>query len=216
MSTPLTLAEEIVLLSLDDATGRPVGRGGMAPDLALAGAMLMDLALAGRLDTDRDRLLVTDATATGDAVLDSVLAAATAPGAPADARGLIHLLARDIAPARETMLARLVADGVLHRVEGRLLWVLPDRRFPKAPGHTEAVEARNRLRTLLLAEDLPEPRDALLLGLARAAGLLPLILHAEELPRVQVWLDVVTRIESLNRSLAAAVADVRAARIGSG
>ena len=213
MSAPLSLAEEIVLLSLDDETGRPVGRGGMAPDLALAGALLMDLALAGRLDTDRDRVMVVNAAPTGDAVPDAALAALATAGAPADARGLIHLLSREAAPWRNALLDRLVALGVLRRVEGCVLWVLPDLRFPKAPGRAEAGDARARLRALLLREELPEPRDALLLGLARAAGLLPLILPAEESARVQAWLDLVTRIESLNRSLGAAVADVRAARI---
>ena len=82
MSAPLSLAEEIVLLSLDDETGRPVGRGGMAPDLALAGALLMDLALAGRLDTDRDRVMVVNAAPTGDAVRDAALAAVAAPARP--------------------------------------------------------------------------------------------------------------------------------------
>ena len=216
MAGALTLAEEIVLLSLDDETGRPVGRAGMAPDLALAGALMMELALAGRVDTDRDRLFVVDAAPVGDAVLDGVLARLAAPGAPGDARGALPLLARDIGPARAALLERLVARGILRRVEDRLLWILPDRRFPKAPGREEVTEARARLRALLLEEAIPTPHDALLLGLARAAGLLPLIFSAEELARVQGWLALVTRIESLNRSLAVAVADIRGGGIGGG
>jgi hypothetical protein len=205
----LTLAEEITLLSLDDETGRPVGRAGMAPDRALAGALLMELALAGRVDTDRDRLILVDPTPTGDPVLDAALARLAEPGAPADARGAIPLLARGAAEARAALLDRLVARGILRRMDERVLWILPDRRYPKAPGRVEVTEARARLRALLLREEIPDPHDALLLGLARAAGLLPLIFSAEELGRVQPWLDLVTRIESLNRSLAVAVADLR-------
>ncbi|PWS37483.1 GPP34 family phosphoprotein [Falsiroseomonas bella] len=216
MRAAASLAEEIVLLSLDDDTGRPVGRSGMAPDLALAGALLMDLALAGRVDTDRDRIWVADNTPTWDAVADRVLAELDTPDAPGDARGAIMLLARGAPAAREALLARLVEAGVLHRQEGRVLWVFPDRRYPKAAGREAAEDARARLRRLLLAEEIPEPRDALLLGLARAAGLLPLLFSAEELPRIQDWLNVVTRIESLNRSLGTAVAEVRAARSPSG
>ena len=212
MAAPLSLAEEVVLLSLDDETGRPVGRSGMAPDLALVGALLMDLALAGRVDTDRDRIWIADPTPTGDAVADAALARLAAPDAPGDARGVLPLLAREAGAAREALLERLVAHGLLRREEGRLLWVFAETRFPKAPGHAEAGDARARLRALLLEEQIPDPRDALLLGLARAAGLLPLLFTAAELERVQGWLALVTRIESLNRSLGAAVADVRAAR----
>lgn len=209
MAGALTLAEEIVLLSLDDETGRPVGRAGMAPDLALAGALIMELALAGKVDTDRDRLFVVEATPTGDAVRDGILARLAAPGMPADARGALPLLARDIAAARAAILEGLVGRGILRRVDDRLLWILPDRRYPKVPGREEVTEARARLRTLLLDEAIPSPHDALLLGLARAAGLLPMIFSADELARVQGWLALVTRIESLNRSLAVAVADIR-------
>ncbi len=214
MEGVLSLAEEITLLSLDDEAGRPVGRAGMAPDRALAGALLMQLALAGRVDTDRDRLILVDAAPTGDEALDSALARLSAPGAPADARGAIPLLARDAAAARAVILNRLVVRGILKRVDERLLWILPDRRYPKAPGRAEVTEARGRLRALLMREEIPDPHDALLLGLARAAGLLPLIFSATELARVQPWLEVVTRIESLNRSLAVAVADIRGVGIG--
>lgn len=216
MDSTLTLAEEVVLLSLDDRSGRPIGRIGMAPDLALAGALVMQLALAGRVDTDHNRLWVTDRTPIGDPVADAALARLAAPGAPGDARGAIPLLARSATEAREALLERLVARGILRRVEGRFLWVFADRRFPKVAGRQETVEVRQRLRDLLLQEDIPDPRDALLLGLARAAGLLPLIFTAAELERVQGWLSVVTRIESLNRSLGAAVAEALATGLHGG
>jgi hypothetical protein len=212
MTAPLSLAEEIVLLSLDDETGRPVGRSGMAPDLALAGALLMDLSLARRIDTDRDRLWVSDPAPTGDPVADAALARLAAPGAPGDARGAILLLARDAAAARAALLDRLVEAGLLRRAESRFLWVFADRSFPKAAGRAEAADARARLRAVLLAEEIPAPRDALLLGVARAAGLLPLLFQPAELERLQRWLGICTRIESLNRSLGAAVAEVRAGR----
>jgi hypothetical protein len=212
---PLTLAEETVLLSLDDASGRPVGRTGMAPDLALVGALLMDLALAGRLDTDRDRIWVADSTPTWDPVTDVALAELDSPHAPKDARGAIMLLARQAGQLREALLARLVGRGILRRLDGKVLWVFPDRRYPKADG-AATDDARTRIRTMLLAEEIPAPRDSLLLGVARAAGLLPLIFSPEELRRVQDWLALVTRIESLNRSLGAAVADVMATRSSPG
>jgi hypothetical protein len=184
----------------------------MAPDLALAGALLMDLALAGRVDTDLDRLIVVDDAPTWDPVLDAALGRLLQPGAPRDARGAIVMLARDVAEARAALLDRLIEAGLLRRIEDRVLWLFRDRRHPKADGRTEAADARERLREMLLNEDLPDPRDALLLGLARAAGLLPLLFSEAELLRIRDWLELVTRLESLNRSLGSAVARVRGGR----
>lgn len=208
----LSLAEEIVLLALDDETGRAVGRLGMAPDLALAGALLMDLALARRIDTDRDRLWVMDDAPTWDPVLDAALGELASPGAPRDARAAIILLARDATEIRAALIDRLIAAGLLRRLESNVLWLFSAKRHPKPEGSDAAAAARERIRGAVLAEEIPEPRDALLLGLARAAGLVPLIFSKDELARCQKWLGLVTRIESLNRSLGSAVAAVRAQR----
>lgn len=205
----MSLPEEVILLTLDDETGRPVGRQGMAAGFALAGAVMMELALAGRVDTDLDRLLVVDESPTGDGVLDLALARLVAEAVP-DSRGALLVLSREESALREALLDRLVAKGVLRRVEGRILFVLPDRRYPKAEEGGQATEeARARLRRTVLGTDsIPEPRDALLLGLARAAGLLPLLLSPEELSDTQDRLETLVQLEALNRSLATVVADL--------
>ena len=114
----LSLPEEIVLLTLDDETGRSIGRQGIAASIALAGAVMMELALAGRVDTDRHKLDVLDDSPTGDAVLDAGLPLLR--GAP-DSRGALMLLAREETGLRPLVLASLVDRGLLKRVDGRVL-----------------------------------------------------------------------------------------------
>jgi hypothetical protein len=50
----LILPDEIVPLTMDDASGDALGRTGMAAGLALAGAVLMELFITGWVDTDSD------------------------------------------------------------------------------------------------------------------------------------------------------------------
>ena len=71
----LTIAEEVLLLVLDDETGR------VNPRLpvhslrnAVSGALLMDLAFSDRIDTDLHQLHVVDSTPLGEPVLDPALA----------------------------------------------------------------------------------------------------------------------------------------------
>ena len=68
----LTMPEEIMLLLLDDRTGRPVGLPPPAADFAIAGAVLMELSLHGRIDTDLEQLVVSNQLPTGDGVLDEL------------------------------------------------------------------------------------------------------------------------------------------------
>ena len=66
----LTLADEIVVLMLDDETGaiKPSCVG--FANLAIAGGILMELALLGRIDTDLKSLYVVDPNPVGDEILD--------------------------------------------------------------------------------------------------------------------------------------------------
>jgi hypothetical protein len=209
----LSLPEEILLLTLDDATGRPIGRQGLAASLAVAGAAMMELALAGRLDTDRDRLELLSRDPLGDPVLDRALAEiATAQ----DSRGALMLLAREEAGLRPLVMQRLLAAGLLREEKGRMLLVFPARRYVKSAARPEPGEVRARLQWVVEADEIPEPREALLLGLARAVALLPVLLPAELLAARQERVALVAGLEALNRSLAETVADLYAARLRSG
>jgi hypothetical protein len=201
---PLTLPEELLLLMLDDTTGQVLDRAVPAGDYALAGAVLAELALLGRIDTDPQHLYVIDATPTGDATLDPALALLrAAPGSQAS-RGWIETLAAEAPALREALFARLVAQGVLRQQESRFLWMYAERRYPQVSGREER-EVKARLTGVLFNDAIPEPRDALLLGLAQAANLLGVFLSAGEIARAEPRIAQVVALEELNRSLAAAV-----------
>jgi golgi phosphoprotein 3 len=212
----LTMPEEILLLLLDDETGKPVGLPGPAGDLAVVGAILMELALAGRIDTDLDSLTVVDPRPIGDPVLDGVLARLAEPGAARTSRGWIQDFAKGAGLLRTQLLERLVQAGVLRRVEDRFLWVFPERRYPKAEARVEVEAVRARLRHVLLDDSIPEPRDALLIGLARAASLVPLLVSPDEAVRAAPRVERIAALEELSRSLGAATRDIYAALMRQG
>lgn len=202
----MRLHHEIVLLTLDDATGEVIGRQGLAAGLALAGALLMELSLLGRVDTDGERLLLPSGAPTGEALLDDALRALTLE-APADSRAALMLLSSDADALRATILETLVSGGLLRRERGGFLRLF-GTRYPKAPGREDTAEVRTRLRAMVLGEELPEPRDTLLLGLSRASGLLPILFSEQELEAGRPRLAQLIKLEALNRSLSALVADM--------
>ncbi len=207
----LTMPEEIMLLLLDDRTGRPIGLPAPAGDYALASAILMELSLQGRVDTDPERLMVTDQKPTRDPVLDEALTMLATSQGMRDSRHWIVELGRRTDHFRAMVLDNLTTKGVLRREEGRFLWVFPDRRYPKpAEGAAEVKEVRARLRDILLNDEIPEPRESLMIGLARAAGLVPLILSAAEAERAMARVDQVANLEELGRTLSAVTKEVYA------
>ena len=205
----LSMPEELLLLMLDDKTGRLMERATPSGEYALAGALLAELALAGRVDSDHTKLWAADATPTGDALADRVLAQIADAPQLRDSRYWIETLGTDARDFLEVLFERLVAKGVLNKVEGRFLWVFPERRYPAVSGKEER-EVKARLLGVLFNDEIPDPRDSLLIGLCRAAGLFAFILSGQELDRVQGRINQVADLEELNRSLSAAIQDIYA------
>ncbi|MBE9606535.1 GPP34 family phosphoprotein [Acetobacteraceae bacterium H6797] len=204
---PLTMPEELLLLMLDDQTGRLMERAAPAGDYALVGAILAELALANRIDTDTSRLFVPDRTPTGDALFDRVLETIVSSPRQEDSRYWIETLARDVESYRDELFDRLVARGILRKEEGRFLWIFPERRYPVISDKEER-EVKARIMDVIFKDEIPEPRDCLLIGLCRAAGLFALLLSPEELDKAQTRIDQVADLEELNRSLSQAVRDI--------
>jgi len=203
----LTMPEELLLLMLDDETGRLIDRSAPSGDYAMAASLLAELMLEGRIHTDPEHLSVTDPTPTGDAALDEVLAKIGGEMAPQGTRWWIEHLASEADRLRDMYFDRLVERGVLKLEEGRFLWFFAERRYPLLSDREER-EVKARLMAVIFEENTPSQRDALLIGLARAAGLLPLLLAPAELERAQPRIDAVADAQELNRTLTDAVRDI--------
>lgn len=213
--SPLPFVEEILLLALDDDTGalRPMPVMGL--DYALAGALLADLALANRIDSDPEKLVVIDRAPTGDPLLDRALGTIAAAPEPQSVARWLGVFASERNSLERAALERLVARGILRQDEKKFLWVFGVRRYPTVDNH-ERVEVRTRLSELILGDDIPDPRDAILVSLLTAGHLLPRIFdepryHARSariatLARMDlVGREVANAIETLSRVLRSAI-----------
>ena len=220
----LSMAEEVVLLTLDDATGefRDLPPGGMG--VALGGAMLMDLARADRIDSDLTRLFAVSQEPTGDEVLDGVLGDIARKDSGADDESAeenpdwgtflwVEELARRGDAYRDRLLDRLVGRGVLRIEDTRVLWVFGSRAYPPATG-IEGEEVRARLREAIFGDEIPEARDILLIGLANATGILGFVLDAHELIEASDRIAQITALEEISRSVTRAVYEVQMAIMG--
>lgn len=198
----LSLAEELVLIALDDESGRLVGTGArtMALDRSIAAALLMELALARRIDTDTEALSLLSAEPIGDALADRVLAEIAATPARLPSGAWVQKLSAQGQAWRESLIARLVERGILRQVEQRLLWVFRQRTYPPADGEPER-EVRTRILALLHSDDIPAPRDALLVGLLQAGGLFNEVMPHDALQALRPRIAAIADLEEMSRSL---------------
>jgi hypothetical protein len=176
----LTVPEEFLLLTLEDENGGFLDIAHANLRAGFVGAAIMELGLQGKLDSDLDRVWVVDATPTGDATLDEVLASIAAPKFNGGAEAVLGQLI-DLGPqVRSQALHNLCAKNILVESEGRLLWILKTRRYPVIDGK-EVREVKLRLLDVLLRDSLPSPRDVCLMSLAETCGVIEQIVPPSEL-----------------------------------
>lgn len=201
----LSLAEELLLVSLDDESGKLVDSiKPFAFEIAIAAALIMELSLKGKLDADAKKLFVVSSEATGNPILDQALAAIVAKKNHLPTSDWLNIFAQNGDALIDKIIESLVTKGILQLVEKRLLWVLKTRAYPATTG-IEEREVRSRIMALLNSDEIPDPRDALLVGLLRVTGIMNQLLSTSELVTLQSRIDHIANLEEMNRSLAAAV-----------
>jgi len=158
----VTLAERLLLLMLDDESGR--NTAGSTVGAGLAGALLLDLVACGALTDDRGDLVAVPAASAVDPLLAEPLAVISASERPRNARAWVSRLPRALRPLDRRVARRLVDRGLLREEHRRLLGLVPVTRFPQQDPLVES-QLRERLGGVLLGETTPAGDDGLLIAL---------------------------------------------------
>lgn len=203
----LKFAEELMLLILDDENGKFARVPDRLMRYALAGGVLMDLALENRIDTDLKQLILVDSTPVQDSLLDPTLADIARAKETRDARFWVERTALRADEIREEALNRLVKKGILRQQEDRFLWVFQSRRYP-AIDDAPQREVKLRITGVLFSDEIPDPRDVVIIGLAHACDLFKEILSARELVHVSDRIDQVRKLDLIGQAMSQAISDI--------
>ena len=196
----LSIAEEVLLLALDDVQGTFVYGPDIPLDIALSGAVLMELALANRLDTDPDRLFVVDPSPLGDDVLDEVLARIVDCASERPTSDWLNEIREDADAIKRRLIDRLVERGILRRAEKKIFGMFETRRYPVVDDRG-VHEARLRIASVLFSDEIPDPRDVVIIGLVLACDLLETLVHTREVKKVRPRAEQVARMDLIGREV---------------
>ena len=201
----LGLAEELILLMLNEETGYLEMVPGWDFACVMAGAVIAGLSLEGRIDTDLESLRLLDATPTGDELLDPTLAEIAKSKQSSNAQYWIERIAASGAEEIvNTSLGRLVQTGILDYESGGF-WTLSrevsrSHSYSSGDGTTQ-LEAKARILNLLVVDSIPDPRDAILVGLMHACDGFRLVLPPEEYEESLRRIETLTQLDLVGRSV---------------
>ena len=184
----MLIAEEYLLLSLDDQTGtKKLSDSYVKP--ALGGALIVELALMERIGITaheegwrkRGRVKIVSAAPTNDPELDLALERLIA----AEGTKVKELVSetggskRITKGLRDRLLTRLASAGVLVEQPGTVLGFIQRTTWPAENGqHEEDLSAR--LQSALVGGSTPSERTVALIALLQVTGLLPKVVHTED------------------------------------
>ena len=210
----LTIAEEILLLVLDEETGKVQARMPVhSLRNAVSGALLMELALHDRIDTDLQQFFVISPEPLGEPVLDRTLARIVAEGGNRPTSHWVGVFAEDYDSLQPQLLDRLVERGILARREGRLLWVFGSRRYPVVEGRP-LRDIKRRIMEVLLSDIVPDPRDVVIICLADACALWHSLIHPRELAGMEPRIAQIVRLDLIGQSVTRTIRELQDATRG--
>jgi golgi phosphoprotein 3 len=193
-------SEEFLLLALSDPKGGFVREPPERFENALAGAILMDLALLNRIDTDLDHLILVDASPTGDSLLDKTLKLIQEYPDSKSTSYWIEEIRYRIDEFREVLIQRLIDRGMLKRQDKKLLGIIPQTRYAVSPG-PEVPKVRERLRTTILSDDIPDPQDVLLISLLVSCSLIDRLFSRSESDAAQDRIEQISQMDLIGQAV---------------
>ncbi len=207
---PIRIAEELVLLMLDEQSGYLEMAPGWNFSCVMAGAVLADLALERRIETDLERLYLVDPTPTGDSLLDPTLKEIAESEEKSDAQFWIERSTRHSDEIVAATLDRLVERNILTHESGGF-WGLSRSVSRSGTYPTAAVETRKesktRILSVILNDEIPDPRDAILVALMHTCGGFKLLLEEDDYDERLDRIELVARLDLIGRTVATAVRD---------
>jgi hypothetical protein len=206
----LTSAEQLLLLALDDETGKLLPLPDRALDYALAGAIIADLSRVGRIEVTRDTLAVIDASPVESVPEDLGLLDLNQANVTS-LRGALSHLAGDAHGLRQRLIEQLVKKGVLLEEDMEFLWIFHYSRYPLADPGTETA-VKQRLRNRIRDSEIPaSDSDHLLIALVHACQLEPLLLSSEEQVQYSERIDEITASDRIGHAVVDCLREIQKA-----
>lgn len=213
----MLIADELLLLALDDTTGKSIAAG-MDLNPALGAALLVELALAERISiapaeagwAERGKVSVINTGPTDDPDLDAVLVRLTEKEGQKVKNLISPMSWQPISKGlKDRRSARLVQQGVLTEQRSAILGV---RSYPTVAPEPEQ-EVRARLWSALVDGTTPTERTVALIALLDATGILPKVVVSPDKKLVKTRAKQLSQGDWAAKAVKDAITEASAATI---
>jgi len=159
----LDLLEEYLLIALDDDKGKFV-IDSTHLHYGFGGAILLELALRHKVVIEEDYIRLVDSALEKEVALNKAIELLQDSSKVMKIKKLIDTLAKMASELKHDTLQRLMNKGILKKEEHKILWLIPNDKYPTSNLSPEN-KVRERLKAVMLLGEKSEARDIMLLSL---------------------------------------------------
>jgi golgi phosphoprotein 3 len=207
----LSFTEDLLLLVLDDSTGKLRPLPDRALDFALAGALLAEFAFEGTVDITNGHCRVTKIEASDNAFHERMLKKLKTSG-DAKLENWLSALAGEADAIQDEGLNRLVDRGILKKQDESFLWVFHKRRYPMVDNkEEEEVIRRIRKRVLDPDQTTRDRSDLILIALMDVCQLSHIVFTPTELEGYHNRIHELARREQIGKTMADIIQQIQQA-----
>ena len=159
----LNLIEEFLLIALDDEKGQFV-IDSTHLSYGFAGAVLLELAVREKINVSNDRLELTNSAYEKEVVINKTIEMLKESSKNRKIDYWVKELASRAKELKDDTLKGLMHKGILGKEEHKILWIIPNTKYP-TQDITPENKIRKRLHDVMLEGAESSPRDIMLLSL---------------------------------------------------
>ncbi len=204
---PLSLVDEFVLMLFNESNGYFHQVPGWNMNCAIVGAVLAELSLLSRIDTDMTSLHLLDPTETGDPALDPILKEIIESHEHRDTQYWVERLVAHAESVINLTLERLLSLKILERHDGEFYTLVPIKLHATKQGGPEnrtiGQFVKARISSIILTDALPDPRDAIIVGLANTCDVLRFMFNLDTESERRI--EQICNMDLIGRTVAEAV-----------
>ncbi|WP_323756593.1 GOLPH3/VPS74 family protein [Roseivirga sp.] len=205
----LNLIEEFLLIALDDEEGQFV-IDSTHLYFGFAGAILLEMALREKIDVSGDKLKLIHDEYEVEMVINKVIDQIN-NSKPRKLKTWIEILSKQAKELKEDTLFGLQNKGILRKEEHKILWIIPNNKYPTTD-ITPENKVRQRLSDVMLRGAKSEARDVMLLSLIDVSDLTKEAFRdKEEYKVVKKKIKEVTQDIKISQSVNKSIREIQAA-----
>ena len=167
----LNLMEELLLLALDDKKGKILFSSSTELPYALRGAVLLELVKEKKIDMVNKKLIIINHTPTDNPILNNALDIISNSRKERSIGHWISKLSYKMKTLRTDLLSGLIKKGILEKVDDKILWIIPTKKYPMKNSIPEN-EVRQRITDIVLNNKQADERSVMLISLVNACNLI--------------------------------------------